>query len=266
MNIALAQNPSQDIESVLPEPAQAFQGLQWEPCAVAPPDTVKRGEVWAPEAEGEEKPRRCCMQGGCCRLSPPREIIQNGRVERLNVMYRPSTWFCGRSPGMAGEDVYEVPYYLSKKGLSKAQWQEWTGKLREVNSHRSPICCSFLVFILLVLSVVGLCFLPFLCRMGRRRVEQWDTALRQWQADFNQVLAPLGIYCKTQSRCVVRYVYVSNGQGGTTQRQKHVERWVSFALSSASATSLRYEPHILGNADNLSCCGGFNEAELCCHP
>jgi len=163
----------------------------------------------------------------------------------------------------AEEDVYEVPYYLAKKGLSKAQWQQWTRKLRAVNSKRSPICCSVLFFIFMIISIVGLLFIPVMCKRGKRVIEQWDSALRSWQTEFNQVLAPLGIFCKTQSRCRVTYVYASDG---SVQRRKHIERWVSFALSSENAMSLHYEPHILGVADNTTCCGGVDEAQLCCHP
>jgi hypothetical protein len=68
---------------------------------------------------------------------------------------------------------------------------------------------------------------------------------------------------KSQSRCDA--IYVSDGNG-SVRKERHIERWFAFALTPEEAAKLKNEPHVVGDIENCSCCGGTNEYELCMHP
>ena len=99
------------------------------------------------------------------------------------------------------------------------------------------------------------------CQQRRSAAERLDFALRDWQARFNtQVLAASGIFVKTQSICTVTY----NDKG---QKQRHIERWLAFALTETESIKLQGEPHVVGDVSDGKHCGtqGVDETQLCMH-
>ena len=101
------------------------------------------------------------------------------------------------------------------------------------------------------------------CKAIAKENREWDKAFRAWQDDFNnQILQNCGIFVKTQSRCDA--VYIS--EQGRTRKERHIERWLAFALTPEEVAKLKAEPHEVGDIEDCKCCGGSDEHELCMHP
>eukprot|EP00747_Dinoflagellata_sp_TGD_P180322 gnl/TRDRNA2_/TRDRNA2_32576_c0_seq1.p1 gnl/TRDRNA2_/TRDRNA2_32576_c0~~gnl/TRDRNA2_/TRDRNA2_32576_c0_seq1.p1 ORF type:complete len:247 (+),score=50.87 gnl/TRDRNA2_/TRDRNA2_32576_c0_seq1:49-789(+) len=217
----------------------------------------KRG-VLVNDVEKGDQPKSCfcCKQGGCCSQAPPREVIENGRVIRLNVLFNTGPGLFGRSRFFSDKDCEDVPFYLKKKGLSMQQWQQACNELMQVDPYQVPfIFFPLMIPVFLLIALCWFCLAPLI----KKKDLQKDKILREWQAKFNKVLEPLGIFCKTQSNCVERIS--SKGD-----KDRYIERWVAFSLDVEDAKRLKLEPHVQGKTENSSCCGGTNEADLCMHP
>ena len=112
------------------------------------------------------------------------------------------------------------------------------------------VCC---------LSFACMLILPvcWVAREVKAGVLDRDKKLREWQEEFNKVLARHNLFIKTRSKCVVTFV---NGQ-----RQRHVTHWIALAITAEECIALKNEPHLTGTADNTECCGGVDERKLCWH-
>eukprot|EP01041_Mallomonas_annulata_P005866 gene5866-11846_t len=186
----------------------------------------------------------CCKRGGCCRQAP-RKIIHDpdGKVLRINLLYN-HVGCCFRSEAGIDDDI---PNELLQNGLTQFDVQEWIyEKLKACSATRAP---CFLTCICL----------PVRCCGGlRREILESDAMLRQWQKDFNSsVLMHKGMFVKTQSRCDV--TYDKNG------KHRHIERWISFAMTPEEIEILKNEPHLIGDIEH-GCCGLPPEEDLCLHP
>ena len=73
------------------------------------------------------------------------------------------------------------------------------------------------------------------------------------------MLEPKGSFCKTQSLC-----WVTRGSEG--EKQRHFHRWLAVAITPAAIAQLKSEPHLMGDIEECTCCGGINEHECCMHP
>jgi hypothetical protein len=174
-------------------------------------------------------------------------------------MFSAQNWCCGAGPGVC-DDIPDE--FISQYGLNKEELSRWLyDKPYEINKRYRASCFCELLGGLAQLTFF--CFLPCFCAGNKRTIKSWDEELREWQTSFNsEVFANKGYFCKTQSRCTVTYSY----NGSSTQRNKHVERWLSIAFTPEEVQKLKDEFHILGDADDCSCLGGLNESELCMHP
>ena len=87
-----------------------------------------------------------------------------------------------------------------------------------------------------------------------------DQDLRVWQANFTSELQQAGLpmMVKTRSHCHV--TYTDKG------RQRHIERWITISLTAEESQRLQHEPHLSGDVQNMTCCNGVDEHELCIHP
>lgn len=184
-----------------------------------------------------------------------------GKVLRLHLAFRVCE-ICATCTGLSREVLQDVPDCLSSRGLSPTLWQNWTGRLVEINRLLYPAgCCS---------DALQHCVLaPCFCVSGKMdadRILAWDADLKQWQADFNAILEPLGIFMKTQSLGYKQ-------RGGTGTSTKVLLRWLAFALTPKQIEELKNEPHVNGCTHTLHCpecptwChGGVDEYALCMHP
>jgi hypothetical protein len=115
--------------------------------------------------------------------------------------------------------------------------------------------------IILIIYPLTLCCGFGLCKRWLTGSTQLrDEALRQWQADFNQEVEELGIYCKTRGHGVLGAL-----QGGET---RVTYNWVEFAFTPASIASLKAKPHLTGVVypdGDCSCCH-IDEDGLCAFP
>jgi hypothetical protein len=195
----------------------------------------------------------CCDRGGCCRQIPSKIICdQDGQVIRVNLMFYPTRCF-KQSEGI----VDNIPEELLKAGLTLDEVDEWfVRKLKNVGRKRNPCCWD-------ACSCIGafafFCFLPCACKRWRTYIENWNHDLIEWQVEFNeQVLSKKNMFVKTQSNCEVSYD--KNG------KHRHIERWISIAVTADEVQRLKSEPHLYGDIENWGCCGGVDEDQLCMHP
>lgn len=195
----------------------------------------------------------CCSRGGCCRQAPAKFVVEqeSGTIVRINLII--SVRGCCKNEGSGLND--DAPEALFESGLSPLEFSKWMLKLEQLSSLRNTICQD-------VCACFGYALLPCLwfscCKRTAANVRKWNTALMDWQSEFSStVLKPLGMYCKTQSRCDV--TYDKNG------KHRYIERWVAFALTPEESERLKLEPHLQGDIET-GCCGGVNEMELCVHP
>jgi hypothetical protein len=203
-----------------------------------------------------------------------------GEVARVDVFYYTSEWLLGvylsPHPGFSKVDMETVPAALERAGLSKDVWCEWTSKLKDANDGPRLPCsmkilswfsCLFGVFCLLNPLILWLG-----CWINRRADRRWAKRLFDWQHDFNVVLEPLGIFCKTQSNCTVQKGTEKRSDGGTREtKTRIISRWITFAFTQEAIAKLEAEPHLSGEILSPgSCCfGSFanqTESECPCHP
>lgn len=197
----------------------------------------------------------CC---GPCSSKPPRDQRgQSGETVRVNVDYS-IQGCCGQSPPFIPYDMENIPYQLYNAGVTDQEWTEFVKRLVQVNSMRKGACR--IQCLLRCLSLIFLpCLIPSACQSCAREIAAWDKELRKWQDDFNnEVLIRQGCFVKTKSNCWVTY----NQKG---EKQRHIDRWIAFALTPAESELLKYEPHITGDIEK-GCCGGVNEETCCIHP
>eukprot|EP00397_Hematodinium_sp_SG-2012_P042169 GEMP01046585.1.p1 GENE.GEMP01046585.1~~GEMP01046585.1.p1 ORF type:complete len:236 (-),score=36.72 GEMP01046585.1:992-1699(-) len=229
---------------------------------------------------------QCCAQGGCCRQAPARVIKnRNGGVVRINVLYHGRACFCGPRNGVSEKDVLTCPEevvaaeQLNRNNLLEAGqykdeyggetelrvkqiWKEFfgpQGALMEVQRKHLAVggfpTCFFRI--LLLVFTLGFCLITFV-QNEKKRVMAWDTDMRTFQRNLNEKIKDLGISVKTQSNCEVT--------SGNSGKNRHIERWFSFALTPKEVAKLENEPHLLGDIENHDGCGGVNENECCMHP
>jgi hypothetical protein len=208
----------------------------------------------------------CCMRGGCCRQLPPMIIygppvnapdginsndVTYRHVLRVNLRYRPTGWFSTSGTGLGDR----APEELFHTGLTHSQFSAFMDELSEVRAARRSIVgdtCGCLLATMLP------CFCGMWCRGRRSSVYEWDRRLREWQTAVNETLIPLGMLVKTQSRCDI--YYDRNG------KHRRIERWIAFAMTALESDKLAAEPHLTGDIENTTCCGGYDESLLCMHP
>ncbi len=202
----------------------------------------------------------CCERGGCCRQAPQKLVHtagEDGRIVRVNLLYEPSGCYSNSGNGLADEP----PDELFINGFRRDSFDDWIGRLEAMRSLRSTCCFDcWCISCLICLP----CFIPCFCSKGKKSIEAWDASFRAWQDGFNtQILGNCGMFVKTQSKCDV--IFVPDGKGGV-RKQRYIERWLAFALTPEEVAKLKSEPHMVGDIENCSCCGGVNESDLCMHP
>lgn len=181
---------------------------------------------------------------------------KDGSVLRYNFVYRVEQLF-GVSPGLEKKLLDQVPEEIAKKGLQPHQWTEYTSQLRGINEieNKWGFCPSLLCVILSIPTFFCCCTL---CKLYKEEILKWDQAFREWQAKFNMILEPLGMFVKSQSSGSEVHV---NGQ-----KVRHIHRWLAFALTPAQVEKLKSEPHLSGDIQNFQgCCDGLDESVLCMH-
>ncbi len=202
----------------------------------------------------------CCERGGCCRQAPVKLVHatgEDGRIVRVNLLY--ATKGCCSNSGTGLLD--EPPEELFVNGFRRDSFDEWIGRLESIRHLMNP-CCLDLCCVSLLLCLP--CFCPCFCSQAKKDTAKWNAAFQDWQDQFNrQILENCGIFVKTQSRCDAVYVSDANG---SSRKERHIERWLAFALTPAEVAKLKNEPHVVGDIENWGCCGGTNESELCMHP
>jgi hypothetical protein len=226
--------------------------------------TLKRG-VTADQVEQDRHQKGCCYR--CVHKNKPeapREFISDGRVMRLNVGCEHG------GPMINDEDCKVVPFYLKKKGLTEEQWQTAMKELRSVDCFwgQGPmarcILCPFgacFAFIYLGFFLMLPCLFASLTRMMHMKM---DKKLRRWQAHFNDVLMPLGMFCKTQSELTEVTTAPVNGNGG--KRSRWFARWVAFALDEKEIENLKNDPHVKGSLrTDCAMCGLMTDEDCCMH-
>lgn len=204
------------------------------------------------------RPRRgvssgcCCGRGGCWRQAPPKLVmLDEESVSRVNLLFSVQGCFSN-----AGRGIYDdPPPELFAVGLRIQDFDERIARLDSIRKMRRSCCGD-------CMSFVGVCLLPCFwrsrCVRRRHEIEAWDHELRAWQRDFNrEVLQPLGMFVKTQSRCDV--MQDRNG------RHRRIERWLAFSLTPDDSAVLESEPHLFGDIEG-PCCGGYDEHDVCVHP
>jgi len=209
-------------------------------------------------SEGSKHKVGCCAPCGCGPEVPNTTVkTKDGSILRYNFVYRVEHCF-GASPGLEKKHLDQVPEEIAKKGLQPHQWTEYTSQLRGINAIESSIgCCPVVLCCILTLPTLFCCC--YLCKMHNADVLKWDQAFREWQAKFNMILEPLGMFVKSQSMC-----YVTRGSKG--EKQRHFHRWLAFALTPPQVEKLKAEPHLSGDIEDMECCGGIDEGKLCMHP
>uniref|UniRef100_A0A7S1VYT9 Uncharacterized protein n=1 Tax=Alexandrium catenella TaxID=2925 RepID=A0A7S1VYT9_ALECA len=214
------------------------------------------------DSEGEAHTVGCCAPCGCGPKVPNKTVrTRSGQILRYNLVYKVEACF-GPGDGLQKDHMFNVPEAMAKMGVQNSTWCKQTIALKDVNAIENSIgCCPGLTCILLwspILLLTGCCCC-YLCKHQAAKLRQWDAAFREWQANFNQILEPLGIFVKSQSMC-----YVTHGSKG--EKQRHIHRWLAFALTPGQITKLKAEPHLFGDIENNTCCNGIDENELCMHP
>eukprot|EP00762_Andalucia_godoyi_P008353 ANDGO_07380.mRNA.1 hypothetical protein EMIHUDRAFT_124914 len=212
------------------------------------------GEVSLQQEEQQQhRSGCCCARGGCCRQAPPKVLVYaNGELKRVNVLYKAVGCFSNSGTGLEPQ----IPDELFENGLTPEVFEEWAAKLEDIRAIRVSGCGQLARCMLFLVALP--CFCRRECGKMRANIEEWDSAFRNWQSDFNtEVLEALGMFVKTQSKCDV--FYDRNG------KHRIVERWLAFAMNPTDAEILRAEPHLAGDIES-GCCGGPNEHELCMHP
>lgn len=161
--------------------------------------------------------------------------------------------------------------WLSEEAQRAAARGEPGTVLYEVFLAPIPCICRFpfviiFMYLSMILTVVYL-FLRCLCNIidccaGRvisrsisrcqhaRKVNRLQTAsdrLRQWQADFNQVLEPLHLFCKTHSSTTV--ALEEDLLAGVMLRVVTAQRLISFAYTSEAIEQLKEQPHTQWSID-----------------
>lgn len=213
----------------------------------------RQGEVRGRHKSCWESCKTCCGRGGCCRQAPAKFVLQeeNGKILRVNLLV--SVRGCCSNDSAGLDD--EPPEIIFERGLEQLEFMSWMEKLHRISSLRPTVCSDVCTCFSLALFP---CFWPRCFKRSGDKVRKWNAALLQWQRDFNhEVLGPLGMFCKTQSRCDV--TYDKNG------KHRYIERWIAFAVTPEEIAMLQDEPHLIGDVET-GCCGCANEHELCIHP
>lgn len=182
---------------------------------------------------------------------------KTGRVLRYNFLFEIRDC-CGPSAGLAPEVLEKLPAAMDAKGLPDEVWAKFTARLQGINSKVSRLgACGACLSCIVAVPTLFCC--GYLRVVRRRRLRAWDAALRNWQADFNQVLEAFGIFVKTQSKFTSRGV----------RYERKVIRWLAFALTAVQIRKLKAQPHLLGGpGDSQFCCGhcDFDDDAYCMYP
>lgn len=130
----------------------------------------------------------------------------------------------------------------------------WTAKLARVN--RFTLTRSCYLTSLCVTGLVGFCLVNAVTTCS---VKVWNCRLLAWQNEFNKVLEPLGIFCKSRSEHLI--------EGQESFIAPRIARWIAFALSPEEIESLKVEPHLSGICETgcVLCCED-DESHYCMHP
>jgi len=175
------------------------------------------------------------------------EKDENGSITRLRInLY---TFHSDLYTPIDPAYLETAPHELRERGISDIEWITWIEKLKEVNSLRTkPPTCKITCFCLFdCICALFLCYWPICCARERDVVLRWNSALLNWQTDFNnQVLRPKNIFLKTQSKATATYTMdgTSDGKGG--RKDRHITRWLAFAFTAAEIEKLRQEVALTG--------------------
>ena len=213
------------------------------------------GDEHNPVIEEQQK-KCCCKQGGCCSNVPERQVRdEEGNIKRVNLAVG-ACLCCKTGLNRSGLDITDtdrIPPELLNRGFDLIDWQKWIDDLGVARELNNWSCTRILKAI----------FLPCLfcpCKT-KDEILLSDKMLRQWQDMVNKNFERNGetfMFIKTRSHCMITY----NDKG---QRQRNVSYWLAVAMTEHEAQVLRNEPHLSGTVDDMTCCGGVNETELCWH-
>jgi hypothetical protein len=137
----------------------------------------------------------------------------------------------------------QVPAEIRQRGVSQEMWLHWVNELQGAQRLAPNFFCDLVCF----LGTGG--FSICTCRGNWTRRAYWK-ALLDWQNCFNeQVLIRLGMFCKTQSSSITRFL--GRNADGTARTHEETIAWIAFALNPQESDKLKMEPHNTGEA---GCC------------
>eukprot|EP00762_Andalucia_godoyi_P002641 ANDGO_03347.mRNA.1 hypothetical protein GUITHDRAFT_105829 len=141
------------------------------------------GEV--PQQE-EQQRADVAVRAVDARQAPPRVLTYaNGELKRVNLLYNAIGCFSNSGSGLEPQ----IPDELFENGLTPEVVKEWAAILEDIRAIRATGCrqCGRCLLFLFLLP----CLCRRECRKMRANIEEWDSAFRKWQADFNrEVLEP----------------------------------------------------------------------------
>jgi hypothetical protein len=216
-------------------------------------DPLRVAHLRGYEVRGEKPPEasRCCVTRD---PDAPSQVIvsQDGVVQRINLIITVSDCCDNAHTGLFDKVPLELADFMAQPEV-----QRYMQELHSIGELRMAGCCACLRCLVLMWIP---CYWP---QMGRTRdatLIRWSNALLDWQQRFNaEVLQPRGMLVKTQSHCFCTY----GGKGG---KQRHIQRWLAFAMNPSEAARLANEPHMTGDIEPAIGCAGQGEEGLAIHP
>mmetsp|Transcript_129173 Transcript_129173/g.275531 ORF Transcript_129173/g.275531 Transcript_129173/m.275531 type:complete len:820 (-) Transcript_129173:99-2558(-) len=149
-------------------------------------------------------------------------------------------------------DGKHVPPELAACGLDDIAWQAWIDRLTLVKQSawqdpRMWLWTGLHAFVFAVCTIntlAGLAIAILFVFFPTHLLNRYQTGLRQWLRDFNEVLAPMGVLVKAQ----------------TVKKAESETSYLSFALTSKESAILRDEPiFVPGQCLNVQTDGDRNE-------
>ena len=212
--------------------------------------------------EDEATPTTCC--GKCCQN--PATRMRPASTAQLAIFPLTKRKACSVPPLMNPMDVHLPPEQLMDLGLTAELWSRYMRRLEtDVQSKQHSDCKTSMCCILT-------CCVSICCFDIVSDSKSYHAALKAWQDDFNEDLAKVNMFCKTQCHVHGWMQYVSNGSGGgSVQRFEAESPWLAIAVGDEAIATLKAAPHITqsgvhrypnqGKGCCTSCCKEVSSAD-----